>query len=108
MVQEVEVVDAAAAVSGGAALIDVREPAEYETGHVPGARLIPLGLLSDRLEDLRHQGPLYVICASGGRSGTAAEWLSNQGVEAYSVAGGTAAWIGAGRPVLVGPHENVA
>ncbi|GAC1343131.1 MAG: hypothetical protein NVSMB29_15560 [Candidatus Dormibacteria bacterium] len=108
MVQEVRVTDLAAAVAGGATVIDVREPFEYESGHVPGARLVPLVALPNRVEEIRGQTPLYVICASGGRSASAVEWLSAQGVEAYSVTGGTAAWVGAGRPVVAGPHENAA
>lgn len=107
MPQEVGVVDLGAAVASGATVIDVREPAEYESGHVPGARLVPLVAMPNRLEEFRGEAPLYVICASGGRSATAVEWLTAQGVEAYSVAGGTVAWMGTGRPVVAGPHENV-
>ncbi len=38
-------------------LIDVRQPGEYESGHIPGARLIPVGELGDRLQELDRNKP---------------------------------------------------
>src|SRR5688572_3553937 len=83
-------------------LIDVREPNEYATAHVPGAVLIPLGTVADNVDAFRGDGPVYVICARGGRSMTAAELVAEQGVDAVNVAGGTMAWIDAGHPVDAG------
>ena len=57
----------AAALADGAAVIDVREPNEYVAGHVPGARLVPLGQLPARLPELHRHEPVFVICASGNR-----------------------------------------
>lgn len=94
----------AAARAAGASVIDCREPAEYAAGRVPGAELVPMGLLQDRVEELSTRGPLYLVCASGGRSQTAAELLRRAGIEAYSVAGGTLAWQGSGREMEEGPH----
>jgi rhodanese-related sulfurtransferase len=88
----------------GAVVVDVREPLEYRQRHVP-ARLIPLGQVRARLELLR-QGPVYVICASGSRSRTAASLMTAVGIDARSVAGGTDAWIRAGGPVVGGPHAD--
>lgn len=81
----------------GAVVVDVREPDEYASGHVPGARNIPLGTVHDRATELQALGTVHVICQSGRRSAQAAEVLRAEGVDAVNVAGGTAAWIAAGR-----------
>lgn len=74
-------------------LLDVRQPAEYERGHLPGARLIPLPLLADSLRDLDPQKPMIVYCAVGGRSRMAVQLLMNQGFrEVYHMQGGIEAW----------------
>ena len=86
-------------------LIDVREPDEYESGHVPGAKLIPLGEVPDRLDEIPAE-PVYVICAVGARSARAAEYLIAQGRQATNVAGGTKAWIEAGRRVETGTEPG--
>lgn len=69
-------------------LIDVREPHEYAQGHVPGSRLIPLGQLGARASEIPAEGPVFVICRSGGRSAQAVRHLSSQGLQAINVAGG--------------------
>lgn len=83
-------------------VIDVREPDEYLAGHVPGARLLPMGQLAARADELDPTRPVYVICASGNRSAAMTDLLVARGFEAYSVAGGTAAWARSGRPVASG------
>lgn len=108
MVREVDVRTFAAAHADGALVIDVRESFEYAAGHVPGARLVPLGALPGAARDLPGDRPVYVICASGNRSLTAAGWLSQMGLDARSVAGGTAGWTRSGLPVVHGTHENAA
>ncbi|MCK4177755.1 rhodanese-like domain-containing protein [Aciditerrimonas ferrireducens] len=80
-------------------ILDVRRPEEYVEAHVPGARLVPLDELPARLQELPSERPLVVICASGGRSLQAADWLAAHGREAVSVAGGTRAWAEVGLPV---------
>ncbi len=89
-------------------IIDVREPDEYRGGHVPGAVNIPLGALTARSSELDADAPVYVICQSGGRSAKGAEALSLAGFQALSVAGGTADWVSAGRPMVTGdqPHST--
>jgi rhodanese-related sulfurtransferase len=86
----------------GAFVIDVREVFEYVAGHVPGARLVPMGQLGYEVAGLPRDRPVYVICATGNRSLTAAAQLARVGVDAWSVAGGTAAWRRAGRPIVAG------
>jgi rhodanese-related sulfurtransferase len=88
--------------AGGVQLIDVRNPDEYGAGHVGPARLIPLGQVPDRWSEVPTAGPVYIICKSGGRSLQAAEFLRARGIDAVNVAGGTMAWIDAGRPVETG------
>jgi len=76
-------------------LLDVRQPGEYETEHLPGARLIPLKQLADGLEELNNEKPVLVYCAVGGRSRAAAQFLSGQGFkEVYNVSGGIRKWQG--------------
>lgn len=79
---------------GGPPLIlDVREPWEYQRGHVPDAVLIPLGELSSRLEELDPERPTAVICATGSRSQSAAALLGQRGfTKIYNILGGTRSW----------------
>lgn len=91
-----------AALPEGSVLIDVREPDEYVGGHVPGARLIPLGDVVERVDEIPTDTTVYVICQVGSRSAKAAGYLLGQGVDAVNVAGGTGAWIAAGEPVVTG------
>ena len=106
--REITLEDFAAAQAEGAPVIDVREPMEYRAGHVPGAVLVPLGRLPEKLDEVPTGGPVHVICASGNRSLQATDFLRARGVEAYSVAGGTSAWQRSGREVVNGPTPHVA
>ena len=96
---EIDIEQLAAALSGEAALIDVREPIEYVAGHVPGAALMPMTRLTVHLDELDRTRPVYVVCASGNRSGAMADVLVARGYDAYSVTGGTTAWARSGRPL---------
>ena len=74
-------------------LIDVRQDWEYEEFHLPGARLIPLPELPDRMDEIDINKPTLVYCALGGRSSSAANLMSGQGVkETYNMLGGITAW----------------
>jgi len=76
-------------------LLDVRQPAEYEQGHLSGARLIPLKELPERLGELTPDHPVLAYCAVGGRSRAAAQYLSGQGFnQVYNLSGGIKAWQG--------------
>ncbi len=81
-------------------LLDVREPWEYREGHVPGAQLIPLGELEQRVNEVPRDRPILAICHSGQRSLAAAGYLQQRGYTSVSnVEGGTAAWMERGYPV---------
>ncbi len=96
----------AEARANGAAVVDVRQPDEYEAGHVPGAVLLPLDQLPGRTDEVPRGQDLYVICQMGGRSAKAVAFLAGAGIPATNVAGGTKAWIEAGRPVVEGPDPE--
>jgi rhodanese-related sulfurtransferase len=87
-------------------LLDVRTTGEFESAHVPGARLVPLDEL-DAGAFLKQRGaadqPVYVLCQSGGRARKAIEKLQQAGFGGgVLVEGGTQAWIDAGLPVTCG------
>jgi rhodanese-related sulfurtransferase len=101
-IPEVSVDELADRLSGGARLIDVREPDEYAQARVPGAILIPLASVPVQLDAFRGDGTTYVICARGARSMRACEVAAAAGIDVANVAGGTLAWIDAGQPVDAG------
>lgn len=81
--------------SGTYTLVDVRQPKEYEEAHLPGARLVPLPQLSDRVDELPKDRPLIVYCAIGGRSEMAARFLASRGFsDVYNLSGGIKGWRG--------------
>ncbi len=106
MYQEVAIGHFAAAHADGALVVDVREPHEYESGHVPGAQLIPLGVLVHRAAELPKGRAIYVICQSGSRSQHAAALLHQLGHDVRTVLGGFAHWASAGHPVVRGMRAN--
>jgi hydroxyacylglutathione hydrolase len=83
----------------GFTLIDVRRPAEYAAGHVPGALNLPLALLTAELSRLDPLRPTALICGSGYRSSIGTSLLARAGfTRLYNVVGGTGAWVQAGYP----------
>ena len=75
-------------------LIDVREVAEVEAGHIPGITHIPLGLLEFRMNELDKKTPYIMVCRSGGRSGQATAFLESQGYDVTNMSGGMLEWTG--------------
>lgn len=76
-------------------VLDVREPAEYAFGHIPGSVNIPLGELEDRFEELNNTENLHVICRTGSRSDFAAQKLTEKGFKnVKNVVPGMKEWIG--------------
>jgi TusA-related sulfurtransferase/rhodanese-related sulfurtransferase len=78
-------------------VIDVREPMEYAFGHIPGAKMVPLGKLEESLEDLRKLADqeIYVICRTGARSDLACQILGEKGfTKVKNVVPGMSEWMG--------------
>jgi len=73
-------------------VLDVRQPEEYRSGHIPGAKLIPLGELSRRVKELSRDKEIVCVCASGNRSSSAVRILSNAGFNAINMKGGMFSW----------------
>jgi rhodanese-related sulfurtransferase len=103
---EVDLEHFGAAFAAGATVLDVRNPDEYRAAHVPGAVLIPLDQLADRVPEVPPGNPLYVICAAGVRSLRATKALVEAGYPAVSVAGGTNGWIELGGEVVTGDEPR--
>lgn len=81
-------------------VVDVREPWEYAEGHIPGAVLIPLGELPDRLAEIPEDEVVVTVCRSGNRSSRAQEFLEQQGfASVHNMLGGMLAWEEAEYPI---------
>lgn len=102
-VPEVDIEELAALRESGIGLVDVRNPDEWEAGRVPGAFLIPMSEVPERLDEFVKGETVYVICGSGPRSSKVVGFLRQQGYDAVNVAGGTKAWREAGYPLDHGP-----
>ncbi|GGH91982.1 rhodanese-like domain-containing protein [Pseudomonas fluvialis] len=108
LIREVSLEQADAAIRDAAALIDVREPEEFQAGHLPGAMNIPRGVLEFRLSAMpeleARDLPLLIYCKTSGRAALAARSLQEMGyLQVQSLAGGFDAWQAAGKP-LVAPQ----
>lgn len=69
-------------VANGALIVDVRTPAEYESGHISGSVNIPLDSIGSQTASLLKKGvPIITCCRSGARSGMAAGMLRNAGIQ---------------------------
>jgi len=88
------------AIAAGAVLIDVRETSEYEAGHIPGAVNVPLRTLTQNLDKIPSDMPVFVYCASGHRAGMALSSLRSLGYDnAKAFSPGWKGWSGAGEEV---------
>jgi len=91
----VDVKQAQSMTQQGALLLDVREPEEFSAGHAPNAKLIPLGQLDSRLQEIASykDKPVVVMCRSGRRSGIAVNKLQAAGfTQVSNVKGGIHEW----------------
>ncbi|MBU1801661.1 rhodanese-like domain-containing protein [Nocardioides sp.] len=84
----------------GLVVLDVREPVEWDHGHIEGALHVPLMDLPDRVGELPAESQILVVCKVGGRSGQATGWLAQQGIDAVNLDGGMLEWEGAGRAMV--------
>ncbi|MBE7187334.1 rhodanese-like domain-containing protein [Jatrophihabitans endophyticus] len=87
-----------------AVLLDVREDAEWQAGHVDGAVHIPMNEVPQRLSydagPVTPDAHVVVTCKVGGRSAAVTAWLRHQGYDAVNLEGGMLAWDAAGRPMV--------
>lgn len=117
-IREVSPREVQSMASAGQVLIDVREPAEYATGHLPGAINLPRGVLEFQIHAHPAMGcttsqalaatdrPLVLYCLSGGRAALAADSLQQLGFsQVSSLSGGITAWREAGLPLASGSTE---
>jgi rhodanese-related sulfurtransferase len=85
-----------------AVIVDVREPSEFQSGHIARAINIPLGQIATRGQELKKfkERPIVVCCASGARSSRAVALLRKEGfANARNLSGGMAAWRTQSLPV---------
>ena len=101
MANEVSINELEQAIASGEKVVDVREDWEFTNGHVPNAKHIALNSVPENLNEFSKDSTTWIICQSGGRSMTAANYLEAQGYNVVSVAGGTGAWIQAGKDVSI-------
>jgi len=90
--------EAKSRIESGAPLfiLDVRQPEEFREGHIAGAKLIPLGELGRRINELPKDRDILCVCASGSRSSVATRSLSSAGYQAINLRGGMMSWQMAG------------
>lgn len=101
-VPEIDVDELERQLASGAPVFDVREDDEWATVHIEGATLVPLGTVTEAVDRFPTDRTAYVICAKGGRSARAVEFLRSRGVDAVNVAGGIGAWVADGKPAVTG------
>lgn len=83
----------------GLRVLDVREPLEWEHGHIEGATHIPLMQIPERYQEVP-TGRTVVVCKMGGRSAQVTAYLLQQGIDAVNLDGGMLEWQMAGRPMV--------
>ena len=101
-IEQADTLKATRLFNDDALILDVREDKEYAAGHIPKAKHIPLGSLSNRIKELdKHKNkPILVTCRSGQRSARACGMLKKAGFETvFNQAGGIIAWERANLPV---------
>ncbi len=102
-IRQVTVAEVQQALAGAAAplVIDCREPQETNLGRIPGAVVIPRGVLETKIEAVApRDADIVLYCASGNRSALAADTMQQMGyTRVASMAGGFGGWAAAGGPV---------
>jgi rhodanese-related sulfurtransferase len=100
---EISVAQAAEKRNQGAFILDVRQPEEWQQFHIPGATLIPLGDLPNRLNEVPKDKEIVVVCRTGNRSAQGRDILLNAGfAKVTSMAGGVTQWQAQGLDIATG------
>jgi rhodanese-related sulfurtransferase len=87
-------------VEDAAYVLDVREQDEWEAGHPPGARHVPMMTIPGRLDELPRDETMVVLCRHGHRSAQVVNYLAGQGFDVVNMDGGIVEWVAAGRPIV--------
>lgn len=87
-------------------ILDVREPYEWEAGHIDGAVHMPVDEVPQRLEELDPDEDVHVVCRTGGRSSRVTQWLIQNGYSAINVTGGMGAWMDATKRMVSDTGEE--
>jgi rhodanese-related sulfurtransferase len=99
LIQEIEVTELAKLKEKNSTVrvIDIRQPAELNSGIIPGAEALPMHTIPLRLSELKRDETLVMVCRSGARSAQACMFLQQQGYEnVFNLRGGMMAWAGSG------------
>jgi rhodanese-related sulfurtransferase len=88
---------------GGVLLLDVRTEKEFQEGHIPSAKLMPITTLSKSMTEITDKTqPILVYCGTGTRSAKAARLLYREGFkDVYNLSGGLRAWTAAQKPIQI-------
>jgi len=102
---EVSLNDAEKSILAASVLIDVREPGEYQQGHIAGAVNIPRGMLEFKMDTTAELEPrdtaVVIYCKTSGRAALSAAALKDMGyTNVVSISGGYDAWVDAGKPIV--------
>jgi rhodanese-related sulfurtransferase len=102
MIQSLDAKQAQELISRGTLdVVDVRDPREWSSGHLPGARLVPLDRLKASPTAALPRDGVIFVCAAGVRSQTAAKLAEATGLtNLYNLSGGTRGWVNAGLPLV--------
>lgn len=99
LINEIEVTELAQLKEAGeqVRVIDIRQPAELGSGIIPGAEALPMHVIPLRMEELKRDEKLIMVCRSGARSAQACMFLQQQGYDkVFNLRGGMMAWAGSG------------
>ena len=99
LINEIEVIELAQLkeTNEQVRVIDIRQPAELSSGIIPGAEALPMHIIPLRMEELKKDEKLIMVCRSGARSAQACMFLQQQGYDkVFNLRGGMMAWAGSG------------
>ena len=99
LINEIEVTELAKLKDAGECVrvIDIRQPAELNSGIIPGAEALPMHTIPLRMSELNREEKLIMVCRSGARSAQACMFLQQQGYDnVFNLRGGMMAWAGSG------------
>ncbi len=99
LINEIEVSELAELRENGETIrvIDIRQPAELNSGTIPGAEALPMHIIPLRINEFKRDEKLVMVCRSGARSAQACMFMQQQGYDnVFNLRGGMIAWAGSG------------